>query len=64
MIKNYLLFIFLALVSCSNQSEQLRAAGSVFGTTYSILYESSENYETAFDSLFFEVNRSYVYIHF
>jgi len=58
MIKNYLLFIFLALVSCSNQSEQLRAAGSVFGTTYSILYESSENHETAFDSLFFEVNRS------
>ena len=40
MIKNYLLFIFLAVASCSNQSEQLRAAGPVFGTTYSILYES------------------------
>jgi len=56
---NKLLLIFcFGLVSCSNTPEQLRAAGPVFGTTYSIIYDSSQNFETAFDSLFFEVNRS------
>jgi thiamine biosynthesis lipoprotein len=56
---NKLLLIFcLTLVCCSNTPEQLRATGPVFGTTYSIIYESNHNFEVAFDSLFFEVNRS------
>ena len=58
MINKLLLIFCFGLVSCSNTPEQLRAAGPVFGTTYSIIYDSSQNFETAFDSLFFEVNRS------
>jgi thiamine biosynthesis lipoprotein len=56
---NKLLLIFcFGLVSCSNTPEQFRVTGPVFGTTYSIIYDSSQNFDTAFDSLFFEVNRS------
>ena len=48
----------LIFVSCSDSINQLRVSGPVFGTTYSIIYDSNTNYETAFDSLFFEINRS------
>ena len=58
MIKKLLLIFCLGLVSCSRTPEQLRVTGPVFGTTYSIIYDSSQNFETAFDSLFFEINRS------
>jgi len=57
-IKKLLLIFCLGLVSCSRTPEQLRVTGPVFGTTYSIIYDSSQNFETAFDSLFFEINRS------
>ena len=58
MIKKLLLIFCLGLVSCSHTPEQFRVTGPVFGTTYSIIYDSSQNFETAFDSLFFEINRS------
>ena len=58
MIKKLLLIFCLGLVSCSHTPEQLRVTGPVFGTTYSIIYDSSQNFETAFESLFFEINRS------
>ena len=58
MVKKLLLIFCLGLVSCSHTPEQLRVTGPVFGTTYSIIYDSSQNFETAFDSLFFEINRS------
>lgn len=58
MIKKLLLIFCLGLVSCSHTPEQFRVTGPVFGTTYSIIYDSSQNFDTAFDSLFFEVNRS------
>ena len=58
MIKKLLLIFCLGLVSCSRTPEQLRVTGPVFGTTYSIIYDSSQNFETAFESLFFEINRS------
>ena len=58
MIKKLFFLISLALVSCSDSIEQLRVSGPVFGTTYSIIYDSDTNFETAFDSLFSEINRS------
>tara|TARA_B110000902_G_scaffold264846_1_gene347414 strand:+ start:369 stop:1343 length:975 start_codon:yes stop_codon:yes gene_type:complete len=58
MIKKLFFLISLALISCSDSIEQLRVSGPVFGTTYSIIYDSDTNFETAFDSLFFEINRS------
>ena len=58
MIKKLFFLISLALISCSDSIEQLRVSGPVFGTTYSIIYDSDTNFETAFDSLFSEINRS------
>ena len=58
MIKKLLILFCVVVVSCDNNPEQRRATGPVFGTTYSIIYDSSQNFETAFDSLFFAVNRS------
>jgi len=57
-IKKLLILFCVVVVSCDNNPEQRRATGPVFGTTYSIIYDSSQNFETAFDSLFFAVNRS------
>ena len=48
MVKKLLLIFCLGLVSCSHTPEQLRVTGPVFGTTYSIIYDSSQNFETAF----------------
>ena len=58
MIKNLLFIICFTFVSCSNSPKQLRASGPIFGTTFSIIYDSSENLESEFDSLFFEINQS------
>ncbi len=58
MIKKLLILFCVVVVSCDNNPEQRRATGPVFGTTYSIIYDSSQDFETIFDSLFFAVNRS------
>jgi len=58
MTKKLFFLMSLIFVSCSDSINQLRVSGPVFGTTYSIIYDSNTNYETAFDSLFFEINRS------
>jgi len=57
-IKKLLILFCVVVVSCDNNPEQRRATGPVFGTTYSIIYDSSQDFETIFDSLFFAVNRS------
>ncbi|MDB4108596.1 FAD:protein FMN transferase [Flavobacteriaceae bacterium] len=36
----------------------MRASGPIFGTTFSIIYDSNENLESEFDSLFLEINQS------
>ena len=58
MIKKLFFLISILFFSCSDSVEQLRASGPVFGTTYSIIYDSDINFEAAFDSLYFEINRS------
>ncbi|MDG1394914.1 MAG: FAD:protein FMN transferase [Flavobacteriaceae bacterium] len=58
MIKNLLFIISFTFVSCSNSPKQLRASGPIFGTTFSIIYDSNENLESEFDSLFLEINQS------
>jgi len=52
-----LLIIFL--VSCNNKEpKNTKLAGQVFGTSYSVIYNSYENYEKQFDSLFYVINKS------
>jgi thiamine biosynthesis lipoprotein len=52
-----LLIIFL--VSCNNKEpKNTKLSGQVFGTSYSVIYNSNENYEKQFDSLFYVINKS------
>ncbi|WCO01073.1 FAD:protein FMN transferase [Psychroserpens ponticola] len=58
-------FVFLVIVSCKNEgkqqietSENIKTSGPVFGTSYSVIYNSEINYEKQFDSLFAIVNQS------
>jgi len=54
------LFIFaiLFLVACKKESKNSKVSGLVFGTSYSVIYDSQMNYQRQFDSLFYEINRS------
>lgn len=58
MIKKFLFLISLVFFSCTDLVQQFRASGPIFGTTYSIIYDGESNLETAFDSLFFQINHS------
>ena len=58
MIKKFFFLILLVHFSCIDSVKQFRASGPIFGTTYSIIYDGESNLETAFDSLFSQINRS------
>ena len=52
-----LLIVFL--VSCNNKEpKNTKLSGQVFGTSYSVIYNSYENYEKQFDNLFYVINKS------
>ena len=52
-----LLIIFL--VSCNTKEpKNTKLSGQVFGTSFSVIYDSNENYEKQFDSLFYVINKS------
>tara|TARA_R110002073_G_scaffold6169_3_gene37153 strand:- start:1094 stop:2035 length:942 start_codon:yes stop_codon:yes gene_type:complete len=46
------------LFSCKEEPKNTKLAGTVFGTSYSIIYDSDVNYETKIDSLFYVINKS------
>jgi thiamine biosynthesis lipoprotein len=48
----------LVLVSCEEKLQQTKTTGQIFGTSFSIIYDGEQSFETEFDSLFFEINRS------
>lgn len=50
-------FVLLTFFSCEKK-ELIRLNGPVFGTTFSIIYFGSENYESDIKNLFNEVNKS------
>ncbi len=53
------LFVLSVFVSCEKeQRKNIKLSGTVFGTSYSIIYDSKVNYETQFDSLFYVINKS------
>ena len=53
-----LLFALIVMVSCRKEPENTKLTGFVFGTSYSIIYNSEINYQAQFDSLFFVINKS------
>lgn len=50
-------FTFILLFGCKDKTQQ-QVSGAIFGTTYSIIYQSNEDYSSAFDSIFEEINNS------
>lgn len=53
------LFILIFLVSCkTKEPKNTKLSGQVFGTSYSVIYDSKNNYEKQFDSLFYVINKS------
>ena len=50
--------IICVLFSCKEAPKNTKLAGTVFGTSYSIIYDSDVNYEIQFDSLFYIINKS------
>lgn len=52
------LALAIFIISCQQEPANTKLSGSVFGTTYSVIYDSAENYQTQFDSLFTVINTS------
>jgi thiamine biosynthesis lipoprotein len=53
------IFILIFLVSCkTKEPKNTKLSGQVFGTSYSAIYDSNNNYEKQFDSLFYVINKS------
>ncbi len=58
-MRNFIAIVFISLLlSCSGEQKNTKLSGTVFGTSYSIIYDSDDSYETQFDSLFYEINKS------
>ncbi len=53
----YLVLVFL-IISCKQEPKNTKISGSVFGTSYSVIYDSDSNYQKQFDSLFTVINHS------
>lgn len=55
---SFLIIFCLIISSCDNNTHFTENKGSVFGTYYSIIYESDRSYASQFDSIFTEVNNA------
>lgn len=52
-------FIILSFFfACKKQTPNTKISGAIFGTSYSIIYNSKINYQKQFDSLFYVINKS------
>ena len=53
-------FVLLSVFSCKQEPKNIRMAGEVFGTSYSVQYysEQKHDFQQAFDSLFYVINKS------
>ncbi|OBX21418.1 MULTISPECIES: FAD:protein FMN transferase [Bizionia] len=57
----HILFTFsfvIFMVSCNQEPTNTKLTGPVFGTMYSVIYDSEVNYQPQFDSLFAVINTS------
>ncbi|XCF05835.1 FAD:protein FMN transferase [Tamlana crocina] len=59
-MKRILIFfcLFFLMLSCKTEVKNSKLSGPVFGTNYSIIYDSEINYQKQFDSLFYVINQS------
>lgn len=58
-MSKYIVFAFITtcFLSCK-KNENTKLSGAVFGTSYSVIYNSPLNYQKQFDSLFSVLNKS------
>ncbi|MFC5196436.1 FAD:protein FMN transferase [Bizionia hallyeonensis] len=54
----FLFLMLIILVSCKQEATNTKLSGPVFGTMYSVIYDSEVNYQPQFDSLFAVINSS------
>ena len=55
----YIAFILLLLsFSCEKEHKNTKLSGQVFGTSYSVIYDSEVDFQQEFDSLFYAINKS------
>lgn len=57
-LKTYMLIAILAFYGCIQDNHFRENKGPVFGTYYSVVYDSNEDYGTSFDSIFNEINNA------
>lgn len=58
-MRYFVLLVFIGCaVACKQPSENTQLKGEVFGTSYSVIYNSKVNYTKQFDSLFAIINQS------
>ncbi|GAA4812683.1 FAD:protein FMN transferase [Litoribaculum gwangyangense] len=53
-----LIFFALSVLACKKELKNTKLSGEIFGTGYSIIYDSEINYKEEFDSLFYNLNKS------
>lgn len=59
MVRFIILFLLIVCVSCKKDTfKNTELSGAVFGTSYSIIYDSKINYQAQIDSLFYVLNKS------
>ncbi|RED50088.1 FAD:protein FMN transferase [Seonamhaeicola aphaedonensis] len=59
-MKRFIIYLFIGffLLGCNQTTKNTKISGVVFGTSYTIIYNSRDNYQKQFDSLFYVVNKS------
>ena len=57
-MKKLILAICILVVSCKKEQKNTNLTGHVFGTSYTIIYNSKTNYQKQLDSLFYVINKS------
>ncbi|MFL0353983.1 FAD:protein FMN transferase [Xanthomarina sp. GH4-25] len=58
MIRVLIILFISCLFSCKQEPKNTKLNGEVFGTSYSVIYDSDTNYQKQFDSLFYVINKS------
>lgn len=53
-----IVLVVLFFYSCKQEPINTKLSGQVFGTSYSVIYNSDINYQKQFDSLFYVINKS------
>ena len=59
-MKQFVLIVLVVVLftSCKPEPKNTKISGPVFGTSYSVIYDSDVNYQKQFDSLFVAINQS------